>query len=156
MKRLIIAVMFAAVAAFATDARAISIPISATHNTGIFSDTFNFNNTGNFIADLSLVNTNSPINILTFTSSTTTLNGNVLTVTNNGSNGDFTPRLVFTPILLNLSGPFELIVKGNVISSSASYGGTLNLTSVPEPASLMLLGAGLAAIGIWRRRAAAK
>jgi hypothetical protein len=152
MKRFIIAVMFAAMAVFATDAGAISIPINATNSTGVFTDTFPFPNAGSFIADLSLINTNSPINILTFSS--VTLNGNPLTISNIGTDGSFVPRYAFTPTLLNLPGPLTLIVNGTVISSSASYGGTLNLTSVPEPASLMLLGAGLAGIGIWRRKAA--
>jgi hypothetical protein len=165
MKRLIIAVMFAAMAAFATDARADDItangvsftgdtaPISAIHTDfDSFTDTFNLITTPAFsFADINL---NLP-GILgsTFTFTSATLNGESLVP---GVVGVFSLSNFANPLV-----PLQLVVLGTPITGftgwtnpPSGYNGTLTLTAVPEPASLMLLGAGLAAIGIWRRKAA--
>jgi hypothetical protein len=55
--------------------------------------------------------------------------------------------------LIQFNGTFSSIT-WTVPTGENWHGFTIGGTPVPEPASLMLLGAGLAAIGIWRRKAA--
>lgn len=81
------------------------------------------------------------------------LNGQAYTLLSVGS--------VSTAVLpaTSLSGPLTLTVTGVASPSfatgtaiSASYAGTLNVTAVPEPASMAMLLAGLGAVGLVARR----
>jgi hypothetical protein len=82
--------------------------------------------------------------------------------------GDFHVVLRLNPVGGFLSGPFVLNLNNadfagnNTQTSGFSLGaftgghiqgsGNLSFSVVPEPASLVLLGSGIAALGWWRRR----
>lgn len=158
MKHLIVAVVMAAMAVVATEVRANNItysgslfvlnPIVASHSYGGFTDTFTFtpSSPASFTVPGSFVGLNLTGLGLTFSS--VTLNGTALSL-------NFGNQFVSNSSPFSFSGPLTLRVQGTS-QLIGGYGGTLTAipgsASVPEPASLLLLGAGLAAIGIWKRK----
>jgi hypothetical protein len=86
------------------------------------------------------------------------------------ANGDFNVQVNFTPVGGFLSGPLTIqfadfngvntslqgFSMGNFTSGRVDGSGNVSFTAVPEPATLLLIGSGLAAMGWIRRKQTAR
>ena len=68
--------------------------------------------------------------------------------------GDGTETWALSPGVTLAAGPHTLFVNGDIVGTSGSFGGNINITAVPEPATwaMMLLGFGAVGFAMRRRR----
>ncbi len=154
IKTLVAAAALAATAhtAFANDVTdspaftGLTATFAALHTAGAFTDTFTFTLPGITSADVSVVTIGAGAANIDFASAT--LNGMPLALTT-----DFTGfvELAYTPAAFAVTGPLTLIINGTS-GANASYSGTLNVSAVPEPATLALMLGGLGILGFVARR----
>ena len=163
MRQLIVGLMMLGTVATSTTAFANNITVDvaltggttffgATHTDNLdFTDTFTFTGLGSLMTNASLITIGVGFNNIDFISAD--INGFALTLSPNGyfETGLLSDTLLTAPLVLTVIGK-----SGAAGGIFASYSGTLNVTplSVPEPASGLLLGAGIAGIGIFRRKSA--
>ncbi|WP_342120711.1 FxDxF family PEP-CTERM protein [Pseudoduganella sp. OTU4001] len=144
------ALLAAAGAARADDlASNVNLGGSASHQSAAFgvthrfTDTFSFSpSAGSFLVDASLVTIGfTPAADVSFLSAM--VNGHAMTLTAPGvfEYGFLAPTTILGPLVLTVKGYVD--TPGSVGPASASYGGTLSVSAVPEPALASPLLAGL-------------
>lgn len=154
--------------AHAADISAPSQPLDLVGNTaGVFGDAFDANNNGNTFADrYTFTVSDYPFNLDAFVSSFSRSTTTGLDIAGFGVYSDTNALIAggtalssgildawqLTGNLLD-PGNYYLQVEGTVVSdNAASYGGTVLLTAVPEPAMLGMLAGGLGLLGLAGRR----